>query len=315
MGTGLAADNAVVFPGMGPSRFEDVARFMVINPFARRLTAEADEVLGYSLLDRCRESEGDYSEPAQLAFFVNCLALAQWAEQAHGMAPAVCAGPSFGAKAAAVYSGALSFADGVRMTAAYARCLDEYFAEEFQDVVTHSFTRTPADRLAEILAELSDEGEWHEISCYVDEDFHMLSLREHKVDWLKERLGRTGGFSLYTMRPPLHSTEFGALRNKAEDEVFGGLEFTDPRIPVVADQDGSLLYSGDAVRGMLLDGFVRPVRWPEVTAALKRFGVSRVYVSGPDSLFGRVKCTTTQFEVVPLNPRLALQPARRSRAV
>ena len=43
---------AVVFPGMGPTEFRSVAKFMLVDRFARELVAEADDVLGYSLFDR-----------------------------------------------------------------------------------------------------------------------------------------------------------------------------------------------------------------------------------------------------------------------
>jgi malonyl CoA-acyl carrier protein transacylase len=302
---------AIVFPGMSPSRFSDVGKFMLINPFARKLIAEADKRLGYPLVDSFREAEGDYSEFAQVGFMVNCLALAQWAEQELGIDPDYCTGPSFGGKPTSVYAGSLPFADAVWMTANLARGMEEFFATEYQDVVTHSFIRTPEQRLAEVLAELGDLGEWHDISCYVDHDFYMVSLRERNLDWLKQKIRSIGGLSLYTMRPPLHSRAFEPLRRKAEDEVIGKLTFTDPLLPVVADQDGTVLSTGDEIRTMLLDCIVKPLRWPDVVSTLEREGVRKVCVAGPDSLFGRVRCTTSRFEVVSVNPRLALQPRRR----
>lgn len=302
---------AVVFPGMGPSRFADVGKFMLINPFARALTAAADERLGYSLVDRFRRAEGDYSEYAQVAFFVNCLALARWAEQELGVRPDVCTGPSFGEKPAAVHVGSLSFEDGVWMTARLAQCLQEYFATEHRDIVTHSFVRTPEPALREVLDELAGQGEWYEISCYVDHDLYLVSLREGNVEWLRRRISAMGGLSLYTMRPPMHSAIFGGLRRKVADEVFAELRFTDPVLPVVADQDGTVVTSADGIRTMLLDSFVRPVRWPAVVSTLQRLGVGTVCVAGQDSLFGRVGCTTSNFTVVAVNPRLALQPRRR----
>lgn len=311
MDEGNRQGTAIVFPGMSPSRFSDVGKFMLINPFARKLIAEADKRLGYSLVDSFREAEGDYSEYAQVGFMVNCLALAQWAEQELGIDPDYCTGPSFGGKPTSVYAGSLPLADAVWMTANLARGMEEFFATEYQDVVTHSFIRTPEQRLAEVLAELGDLGEWHDISCYVDHDFYMVSLRERNLDWLKQKIRSIGGLSLYTMRPPMHSRAFEALRRKAEDEVIGKLTFTDPLLPVVADQDGTLLRTGDEIRTMLLDCIVKPLRWPDVVMTLEREGVGKVCVAGPDSLFGRVRCTTSRFEVVSVNPRLALQPRRR----
>lgn len=310
METDSRSGTALVFPGMGPARFSDVGTFMLANSFARRLVAQADEVLGYCLVDRFRESAGDYTVPAQVAFLTNCLALAQWAEAELGVVPDVCVGASFGEKAAAAHVGSLTFADAVRMTARLGTCMEEYFAAEHQDVVTQSFVRTPAERLREILAEMDERGEWYDISCHIDHDFYLLSLHEAGLERLERRVRAIGGLPLYTMRPPMHSAAFDGLRRKAESEVFAELVFADPAVPVVADQDGSVLRTGEGIRTMLLDSFVRPLRWPDVVATLRRLGVGRVCVAGPDSLFGRVGVTTRNFEVLAVDPRLAMRPRR-----
>src|SRR5262249_40238534 len=152
MEPGLATGTAVVFPGIGPALFEDVAKFLLINPVARRMTANADEVLGYSLIDSYRGCTGVYAEPARVAFLVSCLALAQWARDTLGADAGICAGPSFGGTPAAVSSGALTFSDAVTLTVRSGQCAEEYFAREHRDVVTQSFARTPEDSLAVILA-------------------------------------------------------------------------------------------------------------------------------------------------------------------
>jgi [acyl-carrier-protein] S-malonyltransferase len=304
----------MVFPGMSPTRFSDIGKFLVLNSAARDLVATADARLGYSLMDRFRQADGDYSEYAQVAFFVACLALARWAEDELGVTPDVCVGPSFGEKPAAVYVGSLPFAEAVWLTAQLARCLEEYFATEYQDVVTQSFARTPEDGLRAVLDELRARGEWSDISCYIDDDFFMVSLREKNLDWLQGKVRHLGGLPLYVMRPPMHSAVFGALRRKAEDEVFAALTFADPRLPVIADQDGTVLGSGAEIRAMLLDSFVRPLRWPDVVTTLRRIGVNAVCVAGPDSLFGRVAVTTSAFAVTAVDPRCSLR-RRRGAAV
>ena len=166
-------------------------------------------------------------------------------------------------------------------------------------------------KLREVFAELDERGETYEISCYVDDDFYMLTLREHNLEWLAPRLRSLGGMSLYSMRPPMHCSLFGGLRERAEEEVFGALDYATPRVPLVADQDGSLITTGEGVRTMLLDSCVRPMRWPAVVDALRGAGIGTVCVAGQDSLFGRVRRTTANFEVVPVTPRFALRPRPR----
>ncbi|QWF78543.1 ACP S-malonyltransferase [Amycolatopsis sp. CA-230715] len=296
--------SAVVFPGMAGSAFTDVGRFMLLNPFARRRLAAADEVLGYSVLARLRESEQDYTEAARVAFLVNSLALADLAAERLGMTPSLCVGASFGQQAAAAYTDALSFADSIRLAVGVARIEDEYFATEHTDVVTHSFTRTPREKLDGMLAEL---GAWHEVSAQLDDGFYMISLRRNDLDGLKDRIRDAGGYSLYTMWPPVHASVFTGLRERIEAEVVGELTFADPALPIVSDQDGSVLGDAAGVRDLVLGGVVRPIRWDAVLESLRDNGIGTVYVPGPENLFARLRGMGKAFKTVAVTPKSALR--------
>ncbi|GLV79538.1 ACP S-malonyltransferase [Streptomyces hygroscopicus] len=309
---------AVVFPGMGPFRFTDVGEFLLTNPHARRRLAIADEVVGYSVFDRYRQSdaeeEGQYAEHTQIAFLTVCLSLADWAEETLGERPELCAGPSFGQRAAVTYAGSLPFEETVRLTAELARCEEEYFRQEHRDAVTHCVIHTPEERLREALAELDDEGEWHDISGYIDRGFYLVSLREPVLDRFKKRIGELGGYNMYTMWPPVHAPAFSALRRKAEEEVLGSFQVADPELPIVADQNGALLTAADGVRTMLLDTFDHPIRWPDMVETMRGRGITKVCIAGPDNLFGRVTCTGENFEVVAIDARKAMRPRVRQRS-
>ncbi len=315
---GPQTDAAIAFPGMGPMDSAEVAKLLLLDPYARTLLGIADDVLGDlpvgsggSVIDAYREGEGDYTVAAQVVFLVSCLAMAHWAERHLDARPAVCTAVSFGAKAAAVYSGALDLADAVLVTAEQARCEAEYFAAHHSDVVTHSFMRISPHLLAEVLGDLDAAGEPHEVSCYIDDGFYMISLREARLEWLERRLRVGGAMPLYTMRPPMHCAAFAPLRDQVAEQVLDRVRFTDPRLPVIADQDGSVRTTAEGVRRSILDGIVRPVRWPDVVCEMQSMGITKVYVAGPDAIIGRVGRTTRTFETVRLVPRLALQPRRR----
>jgi [acyl-carrier-protein] S-malonyltransferase len=297
---------------MGPNRFADMAKFIMVNPFARRLFRTADDVLGYRVARRFRDSDDAYSEAAQVAFFVCCVALAEWARDSLGEQPEVCAGPSFGLKPMTAFSGALPFEDAVRLTARVARCTEEYFTGAHRDLVTLSFVRTPDEQLKPILEDLDSRGEWYDFSCYLDRGFYMITLGSGVVDEMQRRIRSVGGLPLYTMKPPMHSAAFSALRQKALDEVMPDFRFTDPELPVVADSDGCVLRTAGEVREMLLDTYVRAVRWPAVVGKLRELGVDRVCVTGPDNLFGRLECTRQNFSVLAVDPRFAMRPVTRT---
>ncbi|WP_242614500.1 ACP S-malonyltransferase [Actinomadura roseirufa] len=297
---------AMAFPGMGPLEFAEVGKFLMIDPTAGELLEEAGRVLGRPPLEELRAGTADYGAAAQVCFLVSCVALARWAETELGLEPGVCTGASFGERAAAVYAGALPFADAVALTDRLAGCVAEYFAEHHRDVVTQSFARAPREELDEILAEFADRGGWYDVSCHVDDDIFLVTLREADLDWFQRRLRAIGAYPIYVMRPPLHSGVLGGLRDLAEERILGDQPLADPALPFVSDQDGALVRTAGDVRRLLLDGFVRPVRWPATMDALRGLGVTTLCVAGPDRLFGRVTCARAAFEVVAAGPRTAL---------
>lgn len=303
---------AVVFPGMAPSNFAQIGGFMLASPHARRRAAEAGEVLGYDVVERFRESAADYSEYAQVAFVVNCLALADWAEQNVTFTPSVCVGPSFGGMAATAYTQALSYPDVLQLTARAARRELEFFEAAPERIVTHFFFRTPEARFDEILAETLDEGDWAELSSHMDEGFYAVCLREQSVERFKKRVQRVGGTPLYTMWPPAHCSVLADLRRLLAEEVFADFRFADPWVPLVSDLDGRLVDGGAEVRSMLLEGYVRPVRWPESVRTLRRLNVTGVCVPGPSNLFDRL--TKRHFtEVTAVSPEKVLRAQSEGR--
>lgn len=296
----------IIFPGMGPWGYSDLGKFLAANPFARKLRRIADDVLGYSLMDRYRAVAGsddsDYSEYSQVAFLISCLALIEQAAGTLDDEPVACAGPSFGGKTAIAYSRALPAAEMILLTARLARCEEEYFKTEYTDVVTQSVARTPRQTLDAILEAMTQRDEWYDISGQIDKDFFMVSMRTTSLELFLKEVRAAGGLPLYAMQPPMHSSAFGDLRRKAEDEVLRDFTFSSPDLPIIADQDGSVVTTASAARTVLLDGFVRPVNWPQVVNSMKEMGIRTVFIPGPDNLFGRVRCTTDNFNVKAIKP-------------
>jgi [acyl-carrier-protein] S-malonyltransferase len=306
----MADRTALVLPGMAPSGFATLGKFLVLDRFARERVAEASDALGYSLLARLRDDpdEDGYSADAEVAFVVSCLALADRAEQVLGVSPTVCAAPSFGQKAAAVYTGAMTFADAIRFTVDLAHCEEEYFADS--DLVTHCVVRVPEEAFREVLAGMSERGEWHDVSGHLDRGFYLVSLSEQHLDAFVADIRAAGGYSMHTMRPPVHAAAFAPLRRKAEAEVFGRYSIGAPRLPVVADQDGRLVETAEDMRTMLLDTFDRAIRWPDVVAGLRGQGVDTLVFAGQDTMFHRLDVTAESFRVIALNPKNALLPPK-----
>ncbi|MFD2467944.1 acyltransferase domain-containing protein [Amycolatopsis silviterrae] len=291
----------VLFPGMAPATFDDLGRFLVLDRYVRPWLAAAGEVLGEPVLPAFRAESAHYGPFSQVAFLASSLALAERAEHEYGMTPGVCVGPSFGQRAAAVYSGAVGFADAVRLTAAWARCERDYFAAQPEAFVTQCFVRVPDQAIPEVLACLRERGEWAEVSADLGDGAVMVSVCEAVLGEVVSAVRRRGGYAMRAMRPAMHARRFAPLREAAA-EVLAGCAVADPELPVVADQDGRVVRTAAGVRGMLLDGFDRPVDWPAAVAGLAELGVETVFVTGPDRLFRKLEATRSLGDVFAVTP-------------
>jgi [acyl-carrier-protein] S-malonyltransferase len=306
----IAADGgatAIVFPGMGPSTFDDLGRFLVLDRYARVRVAQADEVLGESLLAGFRAERDGLGVLSQVAFLVCSLALADRAEAELDLRPDLAAGPCFGQRALTAYAGALDLAAAIRLTVALARCEEEYFAAEREELVTQCFVRVPDEPFAEAIAAYVDSGEWVEVSGRLDRGAYLVSLRAGLLDEMIETVRRLDGYTMQTLRPAVHARRFGPLRRRAE-AVLAEYPLGDPALPLVADQDGRLVRTAGELRTMLLDTFDRALDWPATVAALHGHGVRTVYVTGPDLMFHRLDCTTSSFRVVPVTHKTVSKP-------
>ncbi|MGM1059252.1 ACP S-malonyltransferase [Saccharothrix sp. Mg75] len=300
--------DAVLFPGMGPSRAGELGRFLVIDPYARPLLAAADDALGSPLLDGLHEAGDEYGEHTQVAFVLASLALAERAEAEHGLRPVVCGGSSFGERAAVVRCGALPLGELVRLVAAAARVEQDYFTAHHRDLVTQIVVRTPPDALEAAL-----QGIEHDVSGRFDTEVHLVTLAEDDLAGFTGRVRAAGGYALTTMRPAAHSRLLGALRDRMAEEVFAGVDFRDPVLPLVSAQDGELVRTGAGVASVLLESTVNAVRLPALVDRLGGLGVGRVLVSGPDHLLHRLPSLARGFTLLRADVKGALKPVLRPR--
>ena len=123
-GDAMAVDAATtfLFPGQGAQSVGMAVETCEAVPAAKALFDEASEILGYDLLAKCAEgpkAELDSTAVSQPAIFVSSMAAVEKlrAESPDVVDSATCAmGLSLGEYSALCFAGAISFADGVKLT-------------------------------------------------------------------------------------------------------------------------------------------------------------------------------------------------------
>lgn len=139
---------------------------------------------------------------------------------------------------------------------------------------------------------------------------------------MRELVAEAGGHAFYSMNRAEHCSLVQGLRDRLAAEVYHDLRWFRSSLPMLSDVTGELLTGPDEIRDDLLDGWVTPVHWAAVSAAIRRAGADRAIVIGPRTMFGRLTARTVPTAV--LTPRSVLDhpttpfrlpvPARADRA-
>ena len=154
---------AFMFPGQGAQSVGMCSEVVSDVPAAKALFDEASEILGYDLLEVCTngpKEKLDSTEISQPAIFVASMAAVEKLKQdagAEAVDAATCAmGLSLGEYSALCFAGALSFADGVKITKARGEAMQA--ASDAVDTGMVSVIGLTSDKVEELCEVASEKS-------------------------------------------------------------------------------------------------------------------------------------------------------------
>jgi [acyl-carrier-protein] S-malonyltransferase len=255
---------------------------------ARAVFDEADEALGFALSRLCFEGPEDAlqstanTQPAILTHSVAALAdlRARSPERLDGAAFA--AGHSLGEYSACVASGALRFADAVRLV--------RRRGELMQEAVPAGVGAMAAIiGLAAVDVEAAcREAAGDEVvsaANYNSPEQTVIAGHAAAVDRASAAcLARGAKRALrLPVSAPFHSALMRPARERME-ELLRKTDFADSEVPVVTNVDAEPASSGDVLRDSLVRQIDSPVRWVESVRRIAALGVDRALEIGPGNV-------------------------------
>ncbi len=278
----MADKTAFVFPGQGSQSVGMLGDLADAYPQVRETFAEASEALGDDLWNLTqngpaeRLNQTDRTQPAMLVAGV-----AVWRVwQARGGAePDYMAGHSLGEYSALVCSGALGFADAVRLVAERGRFMQEAVPEGQGAMAAVLGLDDAAVR--EVCAEVAQGAVVEAVNFNAPGQVVIAGNRE-AVDRACEAAKAAGAKRALPL--PVSVPAHSALMQPASDrlaQVLADIQLDTPRIPVIHNVDVSLAGAPDAIRERLVKQVHNPVRWVETVQWLAKQGVGRLVEAGP----------------------------------
>ena len=273
---------AFVFPGQGAQTVGMGKDLFDQYDVAKRLFAEADEALGYSIKDMCFEGPADdlkltaNTQPAILTVSV----IVNEILKEHGVQPDVAGGHSLGEYSALVAAGVLSFQDAVALVHKRGQYMQE--AVPVGQGGMAAIIGLDDEAIAAACEKATKEaGEVQPVNFNCPGQT-VIAGTTHGVEKAVEEL-RAAGAKKAVVLPvsaPFHSTLMKPAAEKLAAEL-AKVSIHDAAFPVVSNFTGELETKAEEIKANLVAQADHPVRWIACVKTMQAFGADTFVEAGP----------------------------------
>ena len=274
---------AAVFPGQGsqsPGMLADLAaQYKVVE----ETFAEASEELGYDLWDMAQNGTAEQqrqTEITQPLMFAGGISVWRIWQELNMPAPSFVAGHSLGEYSALTASGAIDFANAIKLVALRGKLMASAVEPGVGGMA--ALLGMDDDAVVAMCKELtSEEGVVQAVNFnspgQVVISGHLKAL-ENACVVAKERGARKA------MVLPVSVPNHSSLMQPAQAELAAAIDsagFVHPKIPVVQNAEAKVLDGLDAMTASLRNHVVNPVYWTDSICYMAKNGVTEVVEIGP----------------------------------
>ncbi|MFF2848478.1 ACP S-malonyltransferase [Streptomyces sp. NPDC058001] len=270
-----------MFPGQGSQRPGMAGHLLDSYASARRLFAEADEILGLPLSRICVTGSAEElgrTEITQPA--IATTSLATWdVLRAAGYRPAVTAGHSLGEYPALVAAGVLSLQSALELVRLRGRLMGDV-AREVPGAMA-AVLGLPADKVLAACDSAEDVG-LVQVANYNEPLQTVISGHARAVEEAGRVALDAGAERVVPLDvgAPFHCSLMRAVEEEFTD-ALAARPFADPVLPVISSVTGTYVRSGEEARELLRRQLTGPVRWVDVLRTAARHPVGAYTEIGP----------------------------------
>ncbi|WP_337515696.1 ACP S-malonyltransferase [Mitsuokella jalaludinii] len=273
---------AFVFPGQGAQAVGMGKDLFDQYDVAKRLFAEADGALGYSIKDMCFEGPADdlkltaNTQPAILTVSV----IVNEILKEHGVQPDVAGGHSLGEYSALVAAGVLSFKDAVALVHKRGQYMQE--AVPVGEGGMAAIIGLDDETIAVACEKATKEaGEVQPVNFNCPGQT-VIAGTTKGVEKAVEELKAAGAKKavILPVSAPFHSTLMKPAAEKLADEL-AKVTIHDAAFPVVSNYTGELETKAEEIKANLVAQADHPVRWITCVKTMQAFGADTFVEAGP----------------------------------
>ena len=264
--------------GMGIEAYESSAR-------VREMYAQANQILGYDLTKICFEGpveKLDTTAESQPALFLTSLAALEALKESSPEVVNECVattGLSLGEYTALVFSGTLSFEDGLKLVR-----LRGLAMQEAADAVPSGMVSViglPLEVVEELCVKASSAGQI-QIANYLCPKNYVVSGEKAACEKLAELAAEANAVKIVPLAVAgaFHSPIMAPAVEKMKS-VIEGLKLTSPKIKYISGVDSEYHDDPAEIKQILIRQISSPVLWEDTMRRLLADGVDSIYEIGP----------------------------------
>lgn len=299
---------AFLFPGQGAQIVGMGKDFYEQFEEARKIYDKASEISGIDVKKICfegPEEELNKTENTQIAILTTSLAILEILKLKNIEAE-ITTGLSLGEYASLVYSGYISFEDGIKLIQKRGYYMGNIIPdEEFSMAAVIGFD---TQKIEEVCKSLKDNGNFVVPANYNYSGQTVISGNAKAIDLAMEKLKELGARKIIKLKTsgPFHTEKLNDAKKEYEKEL-DKIELKTGNVKVIKNIDGSLYSEKDNIKEILAKHIVSPVRFDKAIKLMKEEGIEEYVEIGPGrALTGFIKKEDKEANTVNINSVEAL---------
>ena len=282
---------AFLFPGQGAQIVGMGKDIYDEYEEAREIYDRASKISGIDVSKLCFEGPEDElnkTENTQIAILVTSLAILEVLKN-NGIDAQISTGLSLGEYGALIYSGILSFEDGISLIKKRGYYMGNYIPDE--KYLMAAVIGLDSKKIEEVCDKIREDGKFVVPANYNCSVQTAISGEEKAVEEAMEKLKEAGAKRVIPLKTsgPFHTVKLERAKEAYEKELEN-VKFNLGNIKVIKNIDGTFYNDDDNVKEILANHIISPVRFDKAMKLMENEGVEEYVEIGPGkTLTGFVK--------------------------
>ena len=272
------------FVGMGKDVYEKYEE-------AKKIYDKATEISGIDVRKICFEGPEEIlneTENTQIAILTTSLAILEVLKN-KGITADIATGLSLGEYGALIYSGIISFEDGIKLIKKRGYYMGNLLPKE--EYLMSAVIGLETSKIEEICKKLNDQGKFIVPANYNCNAQTVISGVKEAVEEAENLLKEAGAKRVISLKTsgPFHTSKLEKAKEAYQKELEN-IEFQKGTCKVIKNIDGTFYSENDNIKNILAEHIVNPVRFDKAIKLMQEEGIEEYIEIGPGkALTGFIK--------------------------